>query len=82
MVARRQDRAHFYREPNRRQGYLLPVDMTDWVSDTDMVHLILEAIERMDWSAFEKPSGTRGVCPIDDGVVIDLRLCQRRVFKP
>ncbi len=53
--------AYFYREPNRRQGYLLPVDMSDWVSDTDMVHLILEAVERMDLSAFETPGGTHGV---------------------
>ena len=53
--------AYFHREPNRRQGYLLPVDMSDWVSDTDMVHLILEAVERMDLSAFETPGGTHGV---------------------
>ncbi len=51
--------AHFYREPNRRQGFLLPVDMTDWVSDSDIVHLILDAVERMDLSAFETDSGTK-----------------------
>ena len=40
--------AHFYLNPYRRQGDFLPVDLTDWVSDTDMVHLIVETVERMD----------------------------------
>ena len=66
---------------------LLPVDMSDWVSDTDMVHLILEAVERMDLSAFGDAgwyAWSRGArfCSVDDGVVIDLRLYQRRVFEP
>ena len=25
--------ANFYREPDRRQRFLLPVDMADWVHD-------------------------------------------------
>ncbi|MFG1466767.1 IS1182 family transposase [Xanthobacter sp. DSM 24535] len=52
--------ANFYREPDRRQRFLLPVDMSDWVSDTDMVHLLLDAIELMDLSAFEAHYTRRG----------------------
>jgi hypothetical protein len=35
--------ANFHREPDRRQSFLLPVDMADWVPDTDLVHLLLDA---------------------------------------
>ena len=52
--------ANFYREPDRRQRFLLPVDMSDWVSETDMVHLLLDAIELMDLSAFEAHYTRRG----------------------
>jgi hypothetical protein len=45
--------ANFYREPDRRQRFLLPVDMADWVPDTDLVHLLLDAVGLMDLSAFE-----------------------------
>ena len=54
------DMANFYREPDRRQRFLLPVDMSDWVSETDMVHLLLDAIELMDLSAFEAHYTRRG----------------------
>ncbi len=45
----------FSYEPNRRQGYLLAVDMTDWVADTDIVHLISDVLERMVLSTFKVP---------------------------
>ena len=32
--------ARFFREPDRRKGYLLPVDMMDWLPEGDIVHLI------------------------------------------
>lgn len=32
--------ARFFREPDRRQRYLLPVDMMDWLPEGDIVHLI------------------------------------------
>ena len=54
------DMANFYREPDRRQRFLLPVDMSDWVSETDMVHLLLDAIELMDLSVFEVHYTKRG----------------------
>ena len=34
--------ANFHREPDCRQRFLLPVDMADWVPDTDLVHLLLD----------------------------------------
>jgi len=52
--------ANFYREPDRRQRFLLPMDMSDWVPDTDMVHLLLDAVMLMDLSAFEVHYTKRG----------------------
>ncbi|MCP3885908.1 MAG: IS1182 family transposase [Propionibacteriaceae bacterium] len=52
--------ANFFREPDRRQRFLLPVDMADWVSETDMVHLLLDAVRLMDLSSFEAHYTRRG----------------------
>ena len=45
--------AHDFRCPERRQTFLLPPDMRDWVPEDDIVHLILDAVVLMDLSAFE-----------------------------
>ena len=45
--------ARFFREPDRRQRYLLPVDMMDWLPEGDIVHLIVDAVALMDLSGFE-----------------------------
>jgi transposase len=52
--------ANFFREPDRRQGFLLPVDMADWVPETDLVHLLLDAVDLMDLSRFEAHYTKRG----------------------
>lgn len=52
--------ANFHREPDRRQRFLLPVDMADWVPDSDLVHLLLDAVELMDLSAFDVHYRKRG----------------------
>lgn len=52
--------ANFYREPDRRQRFLLPVDMSEWVCESDMVHLLLDAIDLMDLSVFEAYYTNRG----------------------
>lgn len=52
--------ANFFREPDRRQRFLLPVDMKDWVAETDMVHLLLDIVDLMDLSAFETRYTKRG----------------------
>jgi hypothetical protein len=38
----------------------LPVDMTDWVPADDMVHLVVDAVDLMDLSAFEAASKVGG----------------------
>ena len=45
--------ATFFRKPDRRQRLLLPVDMLDWLPETDFVHLVLDAVDGMDLSGFE-----------------------------
>jgi transposase len=45
--------ARFFRAPERRQGFLLPVDMGDWLPEDDIVHLIVDAVSLMDLSEFE-----------------------------
>ena len=52
--------ANFFREPDRRQRFLLPVDMKDWVPETDMVHLLLDVVTLMELTAFEAHYTKRG----------------------
>lgn len=52
--------AHFFREPDRRQRFLLPVDMMDWLPGDDIVHLIVDAVALMDLSKFEARCRTGG----------------------
>src|SRR5829696_7066161 len=45
--------ARFFRTAERRQGFLLPVDMQDWLPEDDIVHLIVDAVSLMDLREFE-----------------------------
>jgi len=45
--------AHHFRTPERRQSFLLPADMMDWLPEGDIVHLIVDAVAMMDLGAFE-----------------------------
>ena len=45
--------AHFFREPDRRQRFVLPVDMMDWLPEDDIVHLVVDAVGLMDRGEFE-----------------------------
>ena len=36
--------AHFFREPDRRQRFLLPVDMMDWLPEGDIVHVVVDGV--------------------------------------
>jgi hypothetical protein len=38
----------------RRQSFLLPPDMQDWVPQDDIVHLVLDAVSLMDLSKYEE----------------------------
>jgi transposase len=52
--------ATFFRKPDRRQRFLLPVDMQDWLPESDFVHLVLDTVEQMDLSGFEAEYRTGG----------------------
>src|SRR3954464_15953436 len=45
--------AQFFRAPDRRQRFLLPVDMMEWLPEDDIVHLMVDAVGLMDLSKFE-----------------------------
>ena len=64
--------AHFFREPDRRQGFLLPVDMMDWLPEGDIVHLIVDAVNLMDLSGFEATCkvGQAGQAPFAPRVLL------------
>ncbi|MBF0416704.1 MAG: transposase [Magnetococcales bacterium] len=53
--------AGFFREPDRRQIHLLPVDMLEWVPEDDIAHLILDVVEGMDLSRFKARYQVGGV---------------------
>ena len=61
--------ARFFREPDRRQRYLLPIDMMDWLPEGDIVHLIVDAVALMDLSGFEATCkvGKAGQLPFPRG---------------
>jgi hypothetical protein len=40
--------ARDFRRPERRQGFLLPPDMRDWLPQDDIVHLVLDAVSLSD----------------------------------
>ncbi len=44
--------ARFFRIAERRQGFLLPADMRDWLPEDDIVHWIVDAVSLMDLSDF------------------------------
>jgi len=52
--------ATFFRKPDRRQRLLLPIDMLEWLPETDLVHLVLDAIGEMDLTVFEASYRTGG----------------------
>jgi hypothetical protein len=45
--------AHFFRAPDPRRRFLLPVDMTEWLPEVDIVHLMVDSVAPMGPSAFE-----------------------------
>jgi len=53
--------ARDFRRPERRQSFLLPPDMQDWLPEDDIVHLVLDAVSLMDLSGFEAEHRVGGV---------------------
>jgi hypothetical protein len=66
--------AHFFRAPDRRQRFLLPVDMMDWLPAADIVHLIVDAVALMDLKGFEASCkvGKAGQAPFAPRVLLAL----------
>lgn len=66
--------AGFFRAPDRRQRYLLPVDMMDWLPAGDIVHLMVDAVELMELSGFEAEHrvGGAGQAPFAPKVLLAL----------
>jgi transposase len=53
--------ARDFRRPERRQAFLLPPDMRDWLPQDDIVHLVLDAVSLMDLSKYEERHRVGGV---------------------
>jgi transposase len=66
--------AHHFREPERRQAFLLPADMMDWLPAGDIVHLIVDAVAMMDLGEFEAgyKLGRAGQAPFAPQVLLAL----------
>lgn len=47
-----------FKEWNHNQAFLLPPDLKDWIPQDDLVHFVLEAVERVDMKRFR--INTRG----------------------
>src|SRR3954462_15608394 len=56
----RQSMAHDFRCPERRESFLLPPDLRDWLPEDDIVHLILDGVALMDLPASEAPQKLGG----------------------
>src|SRR5215218_9326750 len=66
--------AHDFRCPERRQSFLLPPDMQDWLPEDDIVDLILDAVSLMDLSAFEATHklGGAGQAPLAPAMLLSV----------
>ena len=66
--------AHDFRCPERRQSFLLPPDMRDWLPEDDIVHLILDAVALMDLATFEATHklGGAGQAPFAPSMLLSL----------
>src|SRR5512132_4407564 len=52
--------ANFFRHPARRQRFILPTDMMDWLPEDDIVHLIVDVVGVMELRRFEEYYSTSG----------------------
>lgn len=64
--------ARFFRAPDRRQRFLLPLDMMEWLPEDDIVHLMVDAVGLMDLSKFEATCkvGGAGQPPFDPAMLL------------
>ncbi len=66
--------ARDFRRPERRQAFLLPPDMQDWLPQDDIVHLVLDAVSLMDLSKYEEEHrvGGAGQAPFAPSMLLSL----------
>lgn len=69
--------ARDFRRPERRQGFLLPPDMQDWVPQDGIVHPVLDAVSLMDLSKHEEEHRVGGVgqAPFAPSMLLALLIC-------
>jgi transposase len=57
---------------DRRQPFLMPPDLRDWVPEDDLVHFIIEAVERVDMKKFAINYSGSGSAQYDPRVMLAL----------
>jgi len=70
---------------DRETPMLLPPDLRDWVPEDDLVHFILEAVQRLpleDFQVNHRGSGNRQFPPTPDARVANLLLRQPPLLLP
>ena len=59
-------------QSDRRQPFLMPPDLRDWVPENDLVHFIIEAVERVDMKKFAVNSTGSGSAQYDPRMMLAL----------
>ena len=57
---------------DRRQPFLMPPDLRDWVPEDDLVHFIIEAVERVDMKKFSVNHSGSGSAQYDPRMMLAL----------
>lgn len=65
-----------FRRPDRGQGFLLPPDLREWLPAGHLVWFVIEVVERLDLTGFERRSrlGAAGRAPLDPAMLLTLLL--------
>ena len=68
--------AHFYKTKHRSQSFLLPPNMMDWLPEDDIVYFLIETVEALDLSAFDRSpeKDSRGRPGLDPRIMAALLL--------
>ena len=68
--------ANFYKTKHRSQSFLLPPNMRDWLPEDDIAYFLIETVEALDLSAFERSleKDSRGRPGLDPRIMAALLL--------
>ncbi len=61
-----------YRDVRRDQGFLLPVDMRDWLPADHLAWFVLDTVESLDVSGFERRLGGTGAPGYDPRLLLSV----------